>query len=95
MHEVLLGTWGDSSCTRGPWVHARRRERRGAECTCVYVRACAPQVATLDNSAAMMSSVDVKCRVCFEPLMELAAHAEHLRKSQLRADIAGTSQQRP
>ena len=55
----------------------------------------APQVATLDNSAAMMSSVDVKCRVCFEPLTQLAAHAEHLRKRQLRVDIAGTSQQRP
>jgi len=55
----------------------------------VHVNGPSVLVATLDNSAAMMSSVDVKCRVCFEPLMELAAHAEHLRKSQLRADIAG------
>ena len=44
-------------------------------------------IATLDNTAAVVSSIELRCRVCFEPLAQLEARAAFAQKRKLRGSL--------
>jgi len=44
-------------------------------------------MATLDNTSAVVSSVDLKCRVCLEPLVQLAGRAQFAERQQIRQQL--------
>mmetsp|Transcript_45477 Transcript_45477/g.119468 ORF Transcript_45477/g.119468 Transcript_45477/m.119468 type:complete len:362 (-) Transcript_45477:346-1431(-) len=46
-------------------------------------------MATLDNTAAVVTSVELRCRVCLEPLQELAMLAAYEERQQLRHRLVG------
>jgi acyl-CoA-binding protein len=68
-----------------PKVSEYKSDSRGAfELVSPSSGTSAVLIATLDNTSSMLASLDIKCRVCLEPVHELAARDAYDARQELR-----------
>ena len=72
-----------STAADRPLLDLRESDAEGS----VQIVGPAILLATLDNSAAVMSAVELRCRVCIEPQAELDAQSAFRARANLRTEL--------